>query len=189
MIAGRGEWLTIFALMEHVRDQVIEFAQIEVANLVPKDPRFGKILIRKESDKSHVPPEDRTGISVYIGVRRAENGTGSIFSDGFELIVKIRISDHEPSQDFIWLDISDKIWVRGSSGVRFKWSELDHDVQKMLYPVGGSIVTDKITIDNARYSISPSDQGEVVRKCVRKLIDSIHEFFGGTFDPSIGEKL
>lgn len=187
-------WVSIFGLMANLRDETIELVREEIAELAVDDMRFRKIRITMESDKSHVPPKDRTGISVYIGTQMLmtdEEGDDSFFtSDGFKLIFKVRISDHEPNEKTIWADVNEKIWVQGDTGVKFQWSDLDHKTQKMnLYPEGGKIVTRDIAVHNAKFSISPRDQGEIVNKCKRSIINAIYEITDGTFDPQAGGKL
>lgn len=79
--------------MENMRDEVIELVREEIADLAMDDPRFKRIQITVESDKSHILPKDRKSISVYVGTQMLSD-EGSFFdSDGFKLIFKIRISD------------------------------------------------------------------------------------------------
>ena len=42
---------------------------------------------------------------------------------------------------------------------------------------------------NAKFSVSPRDQGEIVNKCERRIMDAIYEIADGTFDPQAGGKL
>lgn len=183
-------WDSVFDLMNNMRDDAIDRTREEIDRKTLNDGSFSAVVIDGLSRARRGHSQGRRSLSVYIGAWNQGSGGSSFTEDGAELMFKVRLSDHAPKEQFIWLDVNDKIHVWGDNGVECNWGDLDLKTQKFKLFEGKKVtLSNNCVIANAKFSISPADQGEIVNKCKNKIIESIYEVFDGSFDPQAGGKL
>lgn len=124
------------------------------------------------------PSVTKRSISCYISAVAEIEGR-----DDLELLVILRLSDHdrEVKPIMIKLDINKWIRIKGRSGDSYNWSDFDWETQKidMINGKDVKIISNDSSsrvIKGAQFSIAPDVWEEVVRRGQRIIMDRIHEF-------------
>lgn len=192
--SGTGNTLiwynSVSKLMSKLHEDIISRTQDEADNANLSDGAnsghsFTVMIMKSEDVKDPKNPFSqkdpsamKRSISCYVSaVADIEN------RDDLELLVILRLSDHNREVDpiMIKLDINKWIRIKGKDGKLHKWLDLDWRTQKIdlingkeidVFP--GTPGSPKIT--GAQFSIAPDAWKEIVRKGQKIIMDQIHEF-------------